>query len=193
MMTYKVKSKNNLILLRDIILDDVIDYVSWFSKDTEWMKWDAPWERDIEVDENVLYNRFYQIYHRNATQLKPDDIRHRFEICIQNEDQTHIGWISSYMIDDQYNYNIHGTHKAIGIDIPSPEFRKKGYGYSAIQTFIDYLNEQGIHDIYLQTWSGNIRMIEVAKKIGFKEVNRYPNLRLVDGKTYDALTFIFSK
>lgn len=191
-MTYSIASKNKLIILRDMIQDDVIDYVSWFSKDTEWMKWDAPWERDIEVDENVLYNRFYQIYHRNSTQMKDDDMRHRFQICIQNDEKTHIGWISSYMIDDQFNYNIHGKHQAIGLDIPSLKYRGKGYGYSAIMTFIDYLHEYDIHDIYLQTWSGNTRMIEVATKLGFKEVNRYANLRLVNGKTYDALTFMIT-
>ncbi|TNF07197.1 MAG: N-acetyltransferase [Bacillota bacterium] len=191
-MTFSIVSKNNLIILRDMIQDDVIDYVSWFSKDTEWMKWDAPWERDIEFDENALYNRFYQIYHRNSTQLKDKDMRHRFQICIKNDEKMHIGWISSYMIDDQFKYNIHGKLMAIGLDIPSPEYRGKGYGYSAILTFIDYLHAHDIHDIYLQTWSGNKRMIEVAIRCGFKEVNRFANLRLVDGKTYDALTFMMS-
>ena len=33
-------------------------------------------------------------------------------------------------------------------------------------------------------------MIHVAETIGFKEINRYKEIRNVNGKKYDALTFV---
>ena len=44
-------------------------------------------------------------------------------------------------------------------------------------------------DLYTQTWSGNVRMIGLAEKLGFRECRRKPGVRQVRGGTYDALTF----
>ena len=174
------------IILRDMIYEDIFDYIKWFTKEVEWMNWDAPWEKDIEIDEKTLFQRFLTRYNH----LKEiTGVRKRFEIVLQDDEQTHIGWVSSYMIDDQFNYNIHGKNIAIGIDIPHPQYRGFGYGYEALNAFIKYLHQHKYGPIYLQTWSGNIPMIELAKKIGFIEIIRISNLRTINHKPYDALTF----
>lgn len=54
---------------------------------------------------------------------------------------------------------------------------------------IDYLRSNGVKDIYTQTWSGNLRVIGLATKIGFEECNRNLNERFVRGASYDGLTF----
>ena len=59
----------------------------------------------------------------------------------------------------------------------------------AIKKYLEYFKKLGYEKIYTQTWSGNTRMINVANKIGFKEVNRYIGIRNVRNKKYDALTF----
>ena len=33
-----------MLVLRDIIESDIVDYVRWFTKEIEWGKWDSPWE-----------------------------------------------------------------------------------------------------------------------------------------------------
>ena len=47
----------------------------------------------------------------------------------------------------------------------------------------------GADEIYTQTWSGNVRMIRCAEKLGFVECNRNIGTREVDGQCYDGLTF----
>ena len=55
--------------------------------------------------------------------------------------------------------------------------------------YIDYLKAHGHNSFYTQTWSGNLAMVRVANKLGFKEVCRKANYREVSGKRYDAITW----
>ena len=56
--------------------------------------------------------------------------------------------------------------------------------------FIKYLKERGHHFLYIQTWSGNIPMIKVIEKLGFKEYFRKIDYREVKNEKYDAITYI---
>ena len=67
--------------------------------------------------------------------------------------------------------------------------RGKGYAFSALRLFIRYLLGCGETEIYTQTWSGNVRMIGLAEKLGFEEYRRKRDYRTVSGKKYDGLTF----
>lgn len=152
----------------------------WYTDITEWKLWDAPWE---EVEYNEEKQR---IYRRQRTENLP---------CFEYEiiyDKKHIGWISAYYMTDDFKYNgIKKTNNiAIGIDIPDKSMRGKGIGVKAIKEYLKYFKKLGYFKIYTQTWSGNTRMIHVAEKIGFKEINRYKEIRNVNGKKYDALTFV---
>ena len=77
----------------------------------------------------------------------------------------------------------------MGIDIPAVAARGKGYAFAALKLFIGYLLENGERGIYTQTWSGNVRMIGLAEKLGFEEYRRKKGLRTMAGKPYDGLTF----
>ena len=135
----------------------------WYTDITEWKSWDAPWE---EIEYNEEKQRMYR--------------KHRAENfpCFEYEiiyNKKHIGWISAYYMTD---------------DIPDKSMRGKGIGVKAIKEYLKYFKKLGYFKIYTQTWSGNTRMIHVAEKIGFKEINRYKEIRNVNGKKYDALTFV---
>lgn len=54
--------------------------------------------------------------------------------------------------------------------------------------YISYLKTLGYKHIYIQTWSGNIPMISLAKKIGFQEYNRDKDMRGVKGEKYNRVT-----
>lgn len=54
--------------------------------------------------------------------------------------------------------------------------------------YIDYLKKLGYQYIYTQTWSGNIPMISLAKKIGFQEYKRNKNMRTVKKEKFDRVT-----
>ena len=43
--------------------------------------------------------------------------------------------------------------------------------------------------VHTQTWSGNVRMLRCAEKLGFVECNRNVGTRKVGGQKFDGLTF----
>ena len=94
------------------------------------------------------------------------------------------------MTDDFKWNDFEKTDKiAIGIDIADSKYRGLGIGKEAYKQYINYYKNLGFTELYTQTWSGNIPMINLAKSLGFEEINRYKNLRTVNDKKYDALTF----
>lgn len=53
---------------------------------------------------------------------------------------------------------------------------------------IDFLfTSTDLHRLGMSTWSGNIRMMKVAERIGMKEEARIRNARTVDGEYFDAI------
>lgn len=172
-----------MIELRDMIESDIEDYVRWWTVDTEWDNWDAPWEPIVSSTpehERARWTRYYNKVQGNSS----DDMRWRFEI-VQNS--KHIGWVSSYT-DTDYHPNPDKL-PAIGITIVDPAGRSKGAGTEALRLFIEYLKGRGYPAVYTQTWSGNLPMLRVAEKLGFREVCRKVGIREVRGKVYDAVTF----
>jgi RimJ/RimL family protein N-acetyltransferase len=174
-----VKNKN--IALRYIMESDMADYVKWTTTEVEWCEWDAPWENDDPWDD-------FMNWQKSLIGKRPERYA-KLEIDTLDAPGApgkHIGWVSSYFADDEE------TKTTVGIDIPAPACRRKGYGENALTLFMAYLCE--VADVlYTQTWSGNSPMIGLAKKIGFVEVEREKDLREVNGQQYDALTFAITK
>ena len=110
------------IALRDMQESDIEDYVRWFTTETKWNDYDAPWEpiEDIDICESDVWGH--------------------------------------------------------------------GVGTKVLRTFMNYYFDQGCHELYTQTWSGNFRMIRCAQKLGFQECEREIGNREVNGKKYDGLT-----
>ncbi|MCD4826225.1 MAG: GNAT family N-acetyltransferase [Acholeplasmataceae bacterium] len=181
-----LKSGDGKIILRDISKKDVNDYIIWNTEIVEWQNWDAPWEEDTLTKVHIE-EKYLKILSKSTT-LDPKMIRKRFEICINDNDNTHIGWIIFYYIDENFKYIKQKGFCTIGLDIPDPSHRKKGYGTSAIITYINYLKSHNIEEFYIQTWSGNLAMVSLANKLGFVECNRYSNFKVVNNKKYDSIT-----
>ena len=83
--------------------------------------------------------------------------------------------------------------RTVGIGICESSFCEKGFGTNALAAFVQYLIENGESEIYCQTWSGNIRMVRLAEKLGFEVCKRKIDFRHVRGKYYDGLTFKLNK
>lgn len=171
-----------MLILRDMKQSDIENYVRWFTTQTSWGLTDAPWEpfESSPEEERKSWIEYYE-----QMQNAPSEyVRWKFEIEV---DGIHIGWVSAYKNTEWFpNPN---EHYAIGIDIADDDYRGKGYGTIALQKFIDYYRKKGEKTIYTQTWSGNLPMIAVAKKLGFSEVARKVGFREVNGIKYDALTY----
>ena len=87
------------IILRDMIESDIEDYVRWFTTETEWSNADAPWE-PIESDEETERTSWRE-YYASVKELPDDARRWKFEIEWNGR---HIGWVSSYPIDENYEW-----------------------------------------------------------------------------------------
>ncbi len=188
-----MKIKRNDIVLRDMVESDIADYIRWFTTETEWAKADTPWEL-FESDaktESTAWREYYE----SVKNLNSHILRWKFEIEWNGK---HVGWVSSYPIDENYNSidkikTGQTVYRAIGIDICETDCWRKGIGTHALNTFINYYFENGINEIYLQTWSGNIPMIRCAERLGFVECKRLVGSCELDGKRFDWLTFRFRK
>ncbi len=173
------------IVLRDMIESDIEDYVRWFTVEREWENWDAPWEKEetSEEDERRKWTEYFEV----VKDLPYDALRRKFEIEWNGR---HIGWVSSYCLDDDYEWiDCLTINRAVGIDICEPDLYGKGIGTKALRAFMNYYFENGFSELYTQTWSGNFRMIRCAEKLGFAECRRNAGTREVRGKIYDGLTF----
>ena len=182
----KILYKN--IVLRDMIESDIDDWIRWETLETEWMDWDGPDMPTEPINEAEYRSELLEFV---RTPREPG-FRSFYEIATC--DDHHLGRINSYALDNSLKWK-HWPKEglpdkiAIGIDICDSESWNKGLGSMAVTAFIGYLLQSGIQDIYTQTWSGNIRMIRCAEKIGFVECSRIVANRHIRGSVYDGLTF----
>lgn len=185
------------ITLRDFKESDIETRVYWETVETEWQLWDGPWEYEGLTDEerNAELERYIKNMHdwaNRASNMPADKTRYSFQIET-NAEHRYIGWVNSYCIDAAYEYTEDAGMCAVGIDLPERAARGHGYASQALCAFIKYLFDNGETDIYTQTWSGNVRMIGLALKLGFVECCRKPDIRTVRGAKYDGLTFRLDK
>lgn len=185
------------ILLRDFEESDIEKRIYWETIETEWQLWDGPWEYEDRSEEEKKkdleeYIKNMHNWVKKQGMYTKEEIRSGFQICIK-ETMEYIGWCTSYFIDDECNYAEEGSRTAIGIDLPERNARGNGYAFRALCLFIDYLLMHGQKEIYTQTWSGNHRMIRLAKKMGFEEFRRKSGIRTVRGMSYDGLTFCLNQ
>lgn len=186
----KIYYKN--IVLRDMKESDINDEIRWNTVETDWAHWDAPWESEPDL------LTFDPEKHREKELIKLskplEKLRRGFEI--DTAEGTHIGSLNSYMINGEFEWTPINKAKpgekllrTIGIDICESSFCEKCFGTNALAAFIDYYLKNGETELYCQTWSGNIRMIRLAEKLGFEVCRRRIDFRHVHGKDYDGLTF----
>ncbi len=178
------------IILRDMEEADIEDDIRWYTVETDWSNWDAPWEPLPDISDTDSYRK------KELLKLAEpkDEIRWGFEI--ETAEGNHIGTVSSYMINKNFEWisvkDIKPGDKAcrtVGISICESSFCEKGFGTKALEAFINYYLENGEDEIYCQTWSGNIRMLKCAEKLGFEVCKRKTDYREVNGRKYDGLTF----
>ena len=175
------------LILRDFKESDIDSMLHWHTGHHPWMDWDAPWEPMPAVDEEKY--RQESLKYIAAEKSVP-----RWSLQIEL-DGVHIGFVGSYRIGEDFGdvsdeeAKKKNWYRAVGMCILNDACWGKGYGTMALKGWLHYLLENGVSEMYLQTWSGNQRMIHVAEKLGFVECSRRVGVREWQGKRYDALTF----
>ncbi|ALX48289.1 GNAT family N-acetyltransferase [Lentibacillus amyloliquefaciens] len=163
------------VKLREATKEDIDELYYWKYKEKEQAakKWNGPYI----PEEKKTIEQYREIWMKDNEILPnvPDSL-------IIDVKGKLIGYTGSHWVDKNTNW------LETGIVIYHKDFWNGGYGSEAYKLWIDFLFEStGIHRLGMSTWSGNIRMMKVAEKIGMQEEARIRNARTVDGEYFDAI------
>jgi RimJ/RimL family protein N-acetyltransferase len=76
----------------------------------------------------------------------------------------------------------------LGIMIGEKEYQNRGYGQEATRLLLDYaFNLLNLNSVMLGTFVFNARAIAAYRKVGFQEIGRRRQGRIVAGKAYDVV------
>ncbi|WP_301108334.1 GNAT family protein [Sporosarcina sp.] len=170
-----IKIVGTKITLREITLKDVEDFYYWkyIEKEQAAKKWNGPYIPEEMKTKDQFTEEL--LNHNEILPNVPDTL------LIEVEGKF-IGAVSAYWIDKNTNW------LETGIVIYDKDFWNGGYGFEAYKLWIDFLFQAtDLHRLGMSTWSGNIRMMKVAEKIGMQEEGRIRNARTVEGQFYDAI------
>ena len=171
--------QGNQIKLRDWIKEDLAEFEFWYTGKKKWMEHDAPYYK--KPTKNEIQKKLNKIQEKIDSE-NWETPRNRLVIATQTDNKL-IGTVSWYWQSKETNW------KSIGIVIYSEKNWGKGIGYESLKLWVDYLFEEckEIVRLDLRTWSGNEGMINLSKKIGFKEEARFRMARIVNGIYYDSI------
>lgn len=173
----EVNLKGRRITLRDFIEADIATlwYWQYECSDPEWVQWYTPYKPIVKS----TWDEFYTEQLWEIEEALKREIPSKLAI---EADGKLIGFVRRYWIDKNTNW------LNIGICIYDPAYWSGGYGTEAFQLWIDYLfREMDIVRLGIATWSGNERMVKLAKKLGMKHEGRIRKARLINGQYYDSI------
>ncbi len=104
-----------------------------------------------------------------------------FSICDRETNQA-IGRIMLFSINQV------DRSAMAGILIGEKSYWGKGYGQDAMRLILDYgFNLLNLNSIMLGVFAFNERAIQAYKRVGFKEIGRRRQARIIAGKMYDVI------
>ncbi len=171
--------QGNQIKLRDWIKEDLERYEFWYTGKKKWMDFDAPYYRKPSKKE--IQDKLSEI--TESIKINNWQIPRKRLVIANRDDDKLIGTVSWYWQSEETNW------KSIGIVIYDEQYWGKGIGFDALQLWMDYLFkiDSRLIRLDLRTWSGNQRMMQLAKKLGFKEEARFRKARIINGKYFDSI------
>lgn len=175
MRCFMMKLIGEKVLLREATEEDINELYYWKyeEKKQEAKKWNAPY-----ITEEKLTKKEYMNLLDKEHELFPG-VPRLLAVII---DKKAVGTVSCYWLDKQTNW------LETGIVIYDSNYWSGGYGTEAYRMWIDFLFESThLHRLGMSTWSGNIRMIKTAAKIGMKEEARIREARIVNSERFDSI------
>lgn len=142
-----------------------------------WWRWDAPWEGPPTPKE------IKRIPARVRSLARERTVPPR-RMVIETRAGFPIGTVSRYWADVQTQW------LEVGVGIYEARYRGRGYGTEALALWVDHLFEtMPIHRIGLRTWSGNLRMMRLARRLGFHQEATIREAYLAGRRAYDRVAF----
>ena len=180
-MSQMIEIVGRRIRLRDWTLEDLPAYQHWLQPDQEWYRHDGPWWGPPRVETIEA-----QIEKLRKAILDADWLVPRKQVVIADLAT------DRFIGTTHWNWKVKETHwRNVGIDIYDPRHRGKGLGFEALGLWTDHLFDvlPEIVRLGIGTWSGNVRMVGLARKLGFLEEARYRRALIVEGEYYDSMGY----
>lgn len=178
------------VILRDWVYEDLAVNEHWMQPGHLWQETDGPYEPAVTPlqIENQLARISTVIESGN-----PPTPRRRLVIATTEDgganhrvaEQAMIGTVSAYW-EQQASRSLY-----LGICIFDPANWHRGIGYRALGLWTQYLFDElpDIVRLGLRTWSGNVGMVRLAKKLGYQEEMRLRQARIVKGEYFDGMGY----
>lgn len=175
------------ITLKSFTELEIEDEVRWMTVETQWMREDTPWEEPESIDPVDLRKQMQEIMTNDYQSF----VQSRSEIFVKEK---HIGFVTIYPLTTaDYYFEHQDTEQkyeyAVGVEICEPAFWGCGYGTEALTAWVHFWENQGIKVLYLETWSGNNRMIKCAEKCGFSLLGQKTQTHVVENEYVHSLLF----
>lgn len=139
----------------------------------EWKKWDAPYFP-------LTYIEYQTFYHRVINEIHNEELPRW--MLIETVEGEMIGTVSYYW-EHQPSHWLEA-----GIVIYKPYYWNGGYGTEALKFWVSHLFESmSLVRVGITTWSGNMRMMKAAEKLGFQLEGRLRKCRYYNGEYYDSI------
>ncbi|MBY6036663.1 GNAT family N-acetyltransferase [Fictibacillus nanhaiensis] len=170
-----IKIVGKKIELREASQQDLDELYYWRFEETEQAakKWNGPYIPEPFMTKEEFHKSWKTNY--EILPCIPSTL-----IIVSGE--VFVGTVSSYWVDKNTNW------LETGIVLYDKTFWNGGYGTEAYKLWIDFLfRSTELHRLGMSTWSGNVRMMKVAEKIGMKEEARIRDARMVEGEYFDAI------
>lgn len=162
--------------LREFRAEDAAWLVRMMARGT-WWKWDAPWEGPPSEDE------LRQTPVRIAAMIREAASPPR-RMIIETRAGSSIGTVSRYWVDERTQW------LEVGVGIYAARNWGRGFGPAALGLWVDHLFEAlDLRRVGLRTWSGNERMVRLARRLGFRREAVFREACKTEGRVHDRVAF----
>jgi RimJ/RimL family protein N-acetyltransferase len=160
--------------LRQFTLDDGNWLVRAMARGS-WWRWDAPWEGPPKAAELRRVPAHLGV-------LVHERVMPPRRMVIETRRGVPIGTVSRYWVDERTQW------MEVGVGIYAARYWGKGYGTEALALWVNHLFEaMRLRRIGLRTWSGNERMIRLARHLGFKQEAAFREAYATGRRLYDRV------
>jgi RimJ/RimL family protein N-acetyltransferase len=146
-------------------------------------KW-AEWDNDLEVAIPLGDEAYTQLPLDKTREAIGDMIKKQEYVfsIVELETDNLIGRCVLFAMDKV------DRRAMLGIAIGEKAYWNKGFGQDATRLLLDYgFNLLNLNNIMLGVFSYNQRAVSCYQKVGFKEIGRRRQARIIGGKKYDVI------
>lgn len=169
------------VIIRDIQIKDLTDYLYWTHPGRKHHNYNGPYFKQKTEEEQRAYTEEL----KQKIVAGECNVQGNKKIIADKITDGIIGEVNWYWKSEETLW------MEIGIVIFNENYWGCGIGYRALKLWIDkmFTWNNRIVRLGLTTWSGNLRMMSLAEKLGLKKEATYRKARIVDGKYYDSVSY----